>query len=81
LVFAGVLLLGMALGRFVVPLLEWRDEVTVIVHARDNECGFALSTTEFLLGQPRRLIDGGKGLQCRERWPLSKKVFVYCDCD
>ena len=81
LVLAGVFMLGTALGRFVVPRFEWRTEVNAIAHARNGECGFAVSTTEFLLGQPRRRIDGGKGLQCGERWPLSKDAFIYCECD
>jgi hypothetical protein len=79
--FAGVLLVGIGLGRFVVPLLEVRSEITAIVLTSRKSCSFGTSKTTFLLGRPRELIDGGIGLECGERKQISKDAFLYCECD
>lgn len=81
LVLGGCILVGIGVGRFVVPRLELRREVTALVRSRDNYCHFNLSTTESIVGQPLYLIDGGKILECGERWRLSDQGFIYCDCD
>jgi hypothetical protein len=78
---AGVLVLGILLGRFAVPRLELRSEITAIVSTSKKGCGFATSKTTFVLGQPWELIDGGIGLQCGERRQISKDAFLYCECD
>jgi len=79
--FAGVLLVGIGLGRFVVPLLEVRSEITAIVLTSRKGCSFGTSETTFFLGQPRELTDGGIGLECGERKQLSRNAFLYCECD
>jgi len=78
---AGVLLAGVVLGRFVVPRLEARSEITAIVRSSRGRCSFATSTTTFLLGRPRDLIDGGMGLACGERRQMADGVFLYCECE
>ncbi len=80
-VWALILLVGIGLGRFVVPLLEWRDETTAIFFTKKGECGYALSTTEFFLGRPRNLVDGGDSVKCGDRKPLSRDAFIACECE
>src|SRR4051812_29599269 len=75
-----ILLTGIGLGRFVVPLLEWRNETTAIFLTTKGRCGYSLSTTEYFLGQPRTLIDGGDTVQCGDRKPLSRDAFIACEC-
>ena len=77
----GSIVLGVIVGRLLLPRLEPQSEITAIVRAVDNHCFFATSTTESILAQPRYLLDGGKRLECGERWPLSDRAFIYCECD
>jgi hypothetical protein len=79
--FAGVLLVGIGLGRFVVPLLEVRSEFTALALTTRGRCWFATSETTFFLGQEQKLIDGGIRLECGERREIKKDAFLYCDCD
>ena len=73
--------LGLGAGRFLVPRLEPFGEITVIVRARDNHCFFNTSTTQHLLGRATHLVDGGERLECNERWQLSDRAAIYCECD
>lgn len=75
-----VFLVGIGLGRLVLPRLEPRSEVTAILRARNGECGFATATIDYLFAQPRLLTDGGEGLQCGERWQLSDNGYLFCEC-
>lgn len=77
----GVLLAGAGIGRFVIPRLEVRSEVTAIIRSGRGRCSVAMSTTTYFLGQPRDLIDGGLGLECGERRRISDDAFLYCQCD
>lgn len=77
---AAIFLAGVGVGRFAVPFLEPRNETTAIFAAKNGQCGYALSITEYLLGRPRYLVDGGDGLKCGERKPLSRDAFVACEC-
>jgi hypothetical protein len=79
--FAGILLVGVGLGRFVVPLLEIRSELTALVLTSKGRCSFGTSETTFFLGQERELTDGGILLKCGERRQITKDAFLYCECD
>jgi hypothetical protein len=81
LALVGSVLLGVALGRLLLPRLEVQTEITAIVRTNKDFCSFATSTTESLLGQPLYLIDGGEIVKCGERRRLSSESFVYCECE
>jgi hypothetical protein len=74
-------LLGLGAGRLLVPRLEPFNEITVIVRARDNHCFFNTSSTQHVLGRATYLVDGGERLECNERWRLSDRSSIYCECD
>ena len=69
-----------ARGRFALPALEWRDETTAILAARNGECGYAFSTTKYFLGQPLSRTCGGDGMKCGERKQLSGDGYIACEC-
>jgi hypothetical protein len=82
LALGGAVLGGALLGRFVVPVAEYRRETTVVITAHGKRgCAFPTFVTSYFFGRPMELDDQAGHLECGAREDLASGAFLQCVCE
>ena|ERR1051325_4196047 len=79
-VVIGVLAAGIVLGRFAVPALEKRSELTLMLHSKSLECSAYVVGAERLFGKIMTNTEYGRTIKCGEKLKIASDVNLFCQC-